>query len=639
VVRTVRVAAPGEGPLVATASIQGSQSEVVTANNTANAPVTILPRADVLTATTGPATTQPNAPVSYSLTTTNNGPSAAANVVPTLTLPAGFSNVVLPSGASLAGNTVTFATVGSLASGQTTTNTVTFTSPATTGTYAVNGASTSTTVGATPATVDPAAGNNNSSASTTSTAPTATPVAFNVVNKTTYNATNGTVNSPSGNTAGANLLLPFSAAASTGQTISTYTVTSLPTTAQGTLLYFNGTAYQAVTLNKELTPTEASTLKFDPADNATTTASVGNVTFSYVATDNLSKVSNTALYTIQVADDNNSVYTATPNKGGVNQYQTNDVLAFVTDSNGAAYNGSGLVYNPSGTTANILAAGGSNGLTNQPNSVVQAPSGQGPAASGLYPANPTNVLPAGVSLNTTTGLIFVSNRSLLVNNSTVQYYQINVITTDIYGGTNVVPAQFTIGAYPLPVELATFTAAAAKLDAQLKWTTASEKNNDRFEVERSLNGTDYVQIGQVKGQGNTSAATSYALTDKGIGAKASGPVYYRLKQVDADGTASFSPVRAVTFAKEVAVVPAIRVFPNPATTWNMTMLDLTTLPTGSYQVSLLDATGRVVLSATRQAGLAEKLDLNTIASGTYTVLVRGQNNGQVVNLTTRLVKE
>ena len=111
-------------------------------------------------------------------------------------------------------------------------------------------------------------------------------------------------------------------------------------------------------------------------------------------------------------------------------------------------------------------------------------------------------------------------------------------------------------------------------------------------------------------------------------------MYYRLKQVDTDGTSSYSPVRTVRFGK---VVPAIALFPNPATA--ATSLDLTALPAGSYQVSVLDATGRTVLFTTLDAGLAHTLQLNTIASGTYTLLVRGTNGGQVVNLTKRLIKE
>jgi hypothetical protein len=215
-------------------------------------------------------------------------------------------------------------------------------------------------------------------------------------------------------------------------------------------------------------------------------------------------------------------------------------------------------------------------------------------------------------------------------------YSITVTTIDANGGTNSLTYSYTIGDFPLPVELTEFTATAVKnLDAALLWHTAQEKNNDHFDVERSLNGTDFVKIGEVKGQGSKTTTTEYALTDAGIGPKAKGLVYYRLKQVDTDGETSYSPVRTVTFT--TPLVPAIALFPNPATTG--TQLDLTQLPTGRYQVSVLDATGRIVLNTTLEAGLAHALDLNTIASGTYNLLVRGQANGQTINLTKRFIKQ
>jgi hypothetical protein len=309
------------------------------------------------------------------------------------------------------------------------------------------------------------------------------------------------------------------------------------------------------------------------------------------------------------------------------------VLAYVIDSNGAAYNANGQVYNASGTTSTIK-VGSNAGLANTSSSAVQAPSGSGPAASGQYPANPTNALPAGVTLDATTGLIYVSDRTQLLRYSSLQHFQVNVLTTDLYGGTNMVTARFVIGAYPLPVELAVFEVKAVKnLDAALVWRTASEKSNDHFDVERSLNGTNFVKIGEAKGQGSRSTPTDYAHTDAGIGAKVNGAVYYRLKQVDADGTATYSPVRTVAFT---GLMPAISLFPNPAT--QDTKLDLTQLPAGKYRVSVLDVTGRILLSTTLEAGFAHALDLRTVASGTHTVLVRGQGS-QAVNLTKRFIKE
>ena len=56
-------------------------------------------------------------------------------------------------------------------------------------------------------------------------------------------------------------------------------------------------------------------------------------------------------------------------------------------------------------------------------------------------------------------------------------------------------------------------------------------------------------------------------------------------------------------------------------------------------MSVLDAAGRLVLNTTLQAGLTHALNLNTIATGTYMLLVRGQDGGPALNLTKRLVKE
>jgi hypothetical protein len=58
-----------------------------------------------------------------------------------------------------------------------------------------------------------------------------------------------------------------------------------------------------------------------------------------------------------------------------------------------------------------------------------------------------------------------------------------------------------------------------------------------------------------------------------------------------------------------------------------------------YQVSVLDATGRMVLSSMYDSTVAHSLQLNTIASGTYLVVARGQNGGQPVIFNKRLIKE
>ena len=180
---------------------------------------------------------------------------------------------------------------------------------------------------------------------------------------------------------------------------------------------------------------------------------------------------------------------------------------------------------------------------------------------------------------------------------------------------------------PLPVELTRFEVAAQRQDAVLTWATASEKNNDHFVVERSVNGRDFTAIGTVRGQGNSTRSVDYRFTDAGAGHLASGQMYYRLQQVDTDGTPTYSPVRAVAFAASVKAMAAL--YPNPSQ--DEATIDLSGLAQGTYTVTVLDLAGRVL--RTQQLGaLASPLDLKGLSMGAYIVLVKGVGISQALPL-------
>ncbi|HRD39902.1 MAG TPA: hypothetical protein PLC65_14830 [Bacteroidia bacterium] len=82
---------------------------------------------------------------------------------------------------------------------------------------------------------------------------------------------------------------------------------------------------------------------------------------------------------------------------------------------------------------------------------------------------------------------------------------------------------------PLPVELGNFKCSSDKTGTQLSWTTYSEKNNAYFSVERSQNGVDFEEIGQVEGAINSNQIMNYSFKDN---LPKRGVNYYRLKQVD-----------------------------------------------------------------------------------------------------------
>ena len=173
---------------------------------------------------------------------------------------------------------------------------------------------------------------------------------------------------------------------------------------------------------------------------------------------------------------------------------------------------------------------------------------------------------------------------------------------------------WTLGnsANPLPVELTAFTATALGRTVQLKWSTASEKNTARFEVERSLDGTAFDRIGTVAAAGTSTAPQAYALTDAQLPASTR-TLYYRLKQVDQDGTFSFSPVRRVGLSE---AAEGLALYPNPTHGSSATL-------TGSQPgtlVHVFDALGRVVTSATADATGTAALALPAgLATGVYVV--------------------
>jgi hypothetical protein len=94
----------------------------------------------------------------------------------------------------------------------------------------------------------------------------------------------------------------------------------------------------------------------------------------------------------------------------------------------------------------------------------------------------------------------------------------------------------------LPVELLYFSAEQQQEDVLLRWRTLSEQNNDRFVVERSYDGKDFNPIGEVKGFGTTSTPVDYRYRDQHPPAEL---LYYRLRQLDYDGSISYSAIKSV----------------------------------------------------------------------------------------------
>jgi hypothetical protein len=117
------------------------------------------------------------------------------------------------------------------------------------------------------------------------------------------------------------------------------------------------------------------------------------------------------------------------------------------------------------------------------------------------------------------------------------------------------------GVNPLPIELIEFTANPRDNYVELYWKTATQINNDYFVVEKSIDAQNWQQLVIVKGAGTSYVPLEYLEIDpqpyEGIN-------YYRLKQVDFDGTYSYSKIIAVKYSRNVATTNGEPIlFPNP----------------------------------------------------------------------------
>jgi len=109
----------------------------------------------------------------------------------------------------------------------------------------------------------------------------------------------------------------------------------------------------------------------------------------------------------------------------------------------------------------------------------------------------------------------------------------------------------------LPVEFLSFNAEQERDRIKLRWSTASETGNDRFEIERGTDGITFKTIEKVEGAGNYNGLLSYTFFDE---QPLTGNTYYRLKQVDVNGAFMFSKKVAVNYVKKEDQVTII---PNP----------------------------------------------------------------------------
>ncbi len=187
----------------------------------------------------------------------------------------------------------------------------------------------------------------------------------------------------------------------------------------------------------------------------------------------------------------------------------------------------------------------------------------------------------------------------------------NYSITDNFSCSYTAQQCITVNCVSLPVGLVSFDAKAIENSrVELSWITESEEDNDRFEVDRSLDGENWEKIFVVAGAGDSQEELRYDRVDpspyKGIS-------YYRLRQVDTDGVEKILDVDVVNLSADGLVI-----YPNP--TSGLLIVEGNTSELES--IRLLDALGKDVTSQVKMNTKQEaklELDLTNLAKGTYMI--------------------
>jgi len=171
----------------------------------------------------------------------------------------------------------------------------------------------------------------------------------------------------------------------------------------------------------------------------------------------------------------------------------------------------------------------------------------------------------------------------------------------------------------LPIELVSFTANCDGRSSLIEWTTATERNNDYFSLERSDDAINFTEIARVAGAGNSIEPLDYSYTDYGIHG---GDNYYRLVQVDYDGTRTASEIIVANCIEPEVGEPDVQAYPNPFNDELTVVLD--NFDNRPATIEVYDMLGKLIYTdkvAAPQNSYETILNLSNLPPAAYTVRV------------------
>jgi hypothetical protein len=168
----------------------------------------------------------------------------------------------------------------------------------------------------------------------------------------------------------------------------------------------------------------------------------------------------------------------------------------------------------------------------------------------------------------------------------------------------------------LPVTFQSFYATRQDNNIQLTWVTSEEINNSYYAVERSTNGSNWKQIAVVLGAGTTEAVSRYSYTDKNI---SDAVVYYRIRQVDINGSAHYSAVRTVRNSQTAQVTNIY------ASAKQTITIDFNSDVKDNVTVQVINMNGQVI-ARQQYKSASYRLTMNVLSAGSGAYVVQVSDN-------------
>lgn len=194
-----------------------------------------------------------------------------------------------------------------------------------------------------------------------------------------------------------------------------------------------------------------------------------------------------------------------------------------------------------------------------------------------------------------------------------------LIGMDGNAGANCTYSMSATNTVPLPIEMLRMDVLKGDGYVDINWSTASERNNKMFTVEKSFNAIQFIEIGTVKGQELSQTKREYTLRDIN---PVRGVTYYRIKQTDYDGQFTYSQMRAIKYEGELKA--NFDIVPNPSNDFSAASLNFNYVMGNSVNVTICDVVGKVIFEKSENVKNSQ-YELPLLSQGIYFVRVSGHD--------------